>query len=249
MKTFLALAIIIYSSIIVCHKGNDSIRGVKITENFPVINDKGNVMGYDTFSTNIYYYKNQVLYYSSYHFDSTSNDSLLTSETRYYYLVFTKGKTYGYQYDKYKPVFEKKVLIDSALRQEWTSLIGFYPIFSESNLTQSLKNFNKDSGILNETYSFTAKSDTSKSGTCSLWFTKKINGIDFSLSKYLDSLNKMKLFKVRILNNPRYLKEYNITIDKIEQAFDLDEIPIKNEKELLYYFERDEKNNQSESKN
>ena len=241
MKAPIILIIAIYSCSFFSGKQENNIRGFKITENFPLINDKGKVLRYDTFSTNIYYYKNQVLYYSSYHFDSTANDILITSEKRHYYFVYTKGKRYGYKYDKHKGIFEIKGLIDSSLNNEWTSKISFSPILSGSKMTQRIRSYNSDSGILNVEYTIKGINDTSMSGIFSLWFNDKIKGIDYSLSSELDSMNNAKLCKVRILNNPRYIKEYNFSLEKIEQAFDLEEIKIKNEKELLYYFERNEK--------
>ena len=108
-------------------------------------------------------------------------------------------------------------------------------------MTQRIRSYNSDSGILNVEYTIKGINDTSISGIFSLWFNDKIKGIDYSLSSELDSMNNAKLCKVRILNNPRYIKEYNFSLEKIEQAFDLEEIKIKNEKELLYYFERNEK--------
>ena len=53
----------------------------------------------------------------------------------------------------------------------------------------------------------------------------------------------MKLYKIKIVNNSRYLKDYNITVDEVEQNREIEAIPISNRTEILSFFERDKNNN------
>ena len=85
------------------------------------------------------------------------------------------------------------------------------------------------------------KNDSTLNGTVFYGFSKKNKDIPYSFSRELDSLNNMKLSRVEIVNNSRYIKDYNITLDKIEQSFILVEVLITNRKEIIKYFEEERK--------
>ncbi len=228
--------LVLSCSTIIKPKINKEIRGIKITENFPLIDSKGKLTSYDTFSTKIYYYEDKVLYHSSYHFDSTVDDKQLISEIRYYFFVYKKGDPLGLLFDPYNNIYGKKILVDSALKKEWCNGLDFYHGYADNLLTLISSSEMQDSGIINKTFSFKGIKDTGVSGISSYWFTNKLNDIEYSLSKELDSIYKMKVYKIRLKNNSRYFKDYNYTLDAIEQAFDLERIDIKNESEILSYF-------------
>lgn len=124
------------------------------------------------------------------------------------------------------------------LKTEWCQSINIYQGFLDNSLTLISSRSVPDSGILNKAYSFRGIKDTGRSGTCSLWFTDKLKNIEYSLSKELDSANKMKLYKVRIKNNQQYFKDYNYTLDSVEQEYDLEEIVIDNKLKLFGFFQK-----------
>lgn len=190
----------------------------------------------------IYYYHDQILYYSSYTFNlHTSFDAPPIQEIRYRYFVYTKGKSCGFVNDKYKSEFNKRVAVDSMLKMEWTTQFGFYPF--NCNVVFISENKNANTGELHERYSFKGGNNNSMSGTIDLYFSSRLKISEFSLSKELDSMKNMKLYKVYIVNNSRFIKEHNITLDKIEQGWKLEEIPVSNREEILNYFNFDKNSN------
>lgn len=239
---------------------HDSIRCFKVSQSFPNVNVKGNLVSYDTMAAWIYYYRNQELYYSSYYYnfdallyrllvpDKDTNqikprqfllfDTTLIPEIRYRYFVYSKGNTHGSLFDRNKSEYNKRVVVDSILKSEWTVQSTFDP-FIHNTLT--LLSAHKDSltGKLIELYSFRGRKDTGINGTVKLSFSDKLKKGGYSFSKNLDSIKNMKLDRVFIINNSRYLKNYGITLERVEQLFELEEVPVKNREEVLKYFEID----------
>jgi hypothetical protein len=225
------------SSVTNQEKKND-ITGIKVTENFPILDPKGKLIRYDIYHTNIYYYKDLVLYKSDYGFDSVVNDITFKQERRDYYFVYRKGNNTGLLFDSNKHIFEKRVLTDSILNKEWCNGLNFYRSYADNLITPISSNEIPDSGIVKKMFSFKGVKDTGLSGIVSFWFSNKLNHIEYSLSKELDSIYKKKLYKIRITNNPRKFDGYDFALERIDQAFDLEEIPVTNKKELLKYFEK-----------
>ncbi len=223
-------------------KNNSSdIKCIKATEVLPFFNNNGKVYKYDTSSVRIYYYKDITLFYLTYHFDSISAGIHHKSEYRNYYFVYKKGDIYGYSYDIHKSVFSTKILVDSILQQQWIFTNHLYPVFIKNEATLISSHQNKDSGTLHEAYSLVGKKDTTMTGNIYLSFTNKISDVEHSLSKELDSLKNMKLYKLKLVINKRYAKEYQMTLDQSEASFWLEELPVTNREEILSYVERYEK--------
>jgi len=56
----------------------------------------------------------------------------------------------------------------------------------------------------------------------------------------------MRLYEMRNVTYGRHFKNYNITVDTVEQVFKLEEILITNESEILDYFNREKKYNKKD---
>lgn len=214
----------------------NAVRAISVTQNFPIINNTGKLLGYDTSEhVNIYFYNNQVLYRDYYKWDSIVDNVLLKSEIRQSYFVFTKNASYGYFFDHGNTKSGMRVLVDSLLKSKWFSQNSFTNV----SFRKVSDKFIADSGILSRIFITKGITDTSMCGTTLLFYTNKLAWVDYSMMREADTIKNMKLFKIRSKTNSRYLKEYNITLDTIEQAFDMKEIPVIDEKEILYYFERE----------
>ncbi len=222
----------------------DGIRGVKITSTFPFIDGKGKLVYYDTSVVKIYYYQDKIIYNSSYHFNYTPENFMIRAdEIRYYFFVYTKGMQHGLLFDKHKSAFGIKVLADSMVKKEWCNNIDIYSNFKKSEVNEIYHTQNEDSGTISKMYNFKLKTDTAFNGTVLYGFTNKMKNIPYSFSKELDSLNNMKLYKVNIVNNSRYIKEYNLQLERMEEMYSIENIPILNSKELMQFFEYDRKQN------
>lgn len=217
---------------------NNEITGIELKHNFPIIDEKGRLLYYDTVNTKIYYYKDLTLYQLTYRNDSLFENNLVKSEVRTHYFVHRKNKKFGYDYDEHKRIFTSKLSADSLFNAEWFNKVNPYQIllFNESVLIASQNN--TDSGELKETYTLKAKGDTSMQGTCILVFKKSFNSSSFSLSKELDSMKQMKLCKFELVNNARFMKDKGIYLDKIVQIHTLEKITNLNFELVKRYFEQ-----------
>lgn len=214
------------------------ITGIELTHNFPYIDNKGKLLKYDTITTRIYYYKDQTLYQLSYQFDSLYGNNLIKSEVRNHFFVHQRDKLYGYDYDKHKTKFNRKVLADSLFNAEWFTKMNTYKILftNESKLVRSYTD--AASGELQETYELKGREDTTMSGTCFLVYSKKSFNTAFSLSKELDSIKKMKLCRIELVNNSRFMKDKNFYLDRIVQTYTLKKIENINLDQVSTYFEQ-----------
>jgi hypothetical protein len=92
---------------------------------------------------------------------------------------------------------------------------------------------------LHEIYECRKKGDTSLIGSCFLDFTNSIRGIDYSLSKELDSIKCRKLYKVRLVSGQQSLKDSGVTtMARVELTVSLKDIPVEYGSEISDYFER-----------
>lgn len=220
----------------------DKIVCIKFSRLFPNINKEGKLISYDTISDKVYYFNDQVLYQSAYTQNSKSVDGIiLKTETKYCSFVYSAGSQTGLLFDSLTNRVNLRFRVDSFYNSSWLFKPYIDNIFkySDSFLVSFIEK--KDSGILMKTYHITDKKDSTKTGTCVLYFTDKLKNIKFSLSEYQDRLNNMKLFKVVVINNGRYLKDYKITLDTILTSHYMEEIPITNMEEVLFYFDIDKK--------
>jgi hypothetical protein len=222
-----------------------NITGVKVTQAFPIINNKGKLEGYDTSSSYIYYNKNLVLYKLPYQYNSFNTNGILdTSETRYHFFVYKKGDSVGYDYDIHKFPSGIRITTDSIFKQAWVIQNKVYPIILDNKSTLISKHENRDSGMLYELYSIKGKTDTTRSGSIFLGFTNRLKNVNYSLSEELDSINKMKLVKVKIVADERYFKDYNVTMDRYEISRWMEKISGDNDKKILDYFQRYKRDSQ-----
>jgi len=239
LKIFI-VAFFIYGSCNNFYTNSSRVQAIKVSQIFPNLTDKGKLLSYDTLDVNFFYYNNYTLYYLSYQFDSTVEDIKLLSEVRYHYVFHEKGKTYGYDLDKHKSLNIRKVPMDSIYKIEWVFQINLCALFSK--LSTTLLSSNKDnSGELKEHYKFKGIKDTSMSGMFYLEFTNKLKDVEFTLCKELDSMKRMKLQKILIVDNPRYYKPIEAYLEKFETGYWIEELKNFNSVDIKSLFEMFEK--------
>lgn len=122
------------------------------------------------------------------------------------------------------------------LAKQWAYKPDFVDLLSISLISSS---WNKSLGELEELYSFKGKKDSSMIG--SVFFTfcdkDKFRKIDYSFSNKLDSIKNMKLYKVFVTYDARYVEYAKTHMDKVEVPYLLEKIPVENKKEIMKLFE------------
>lgn len=195
--------------------------------------NKPKLIKYDSSQTKIFFYKEQRIYQKYYHWNEvdTAGNSL-QYEFRSNFFVYSIGKSQGLFYDNHKKISSKKVSVDSILAKQWAYKPNFIDLLSIRLISSS---WNTTLGELEELYSFKGKKDTSMKGRVFFTFCDidKFRKIDYSFSNELDSIKSMKLYKVFITYDARYVEYASTYMEKVEVPYLLEKIPVDNEEEIM----------------
>jgi len=235
--------IIVFVVILILSKGsfhscnrklnNHNIRCVNYSTSGPIVFSDGSMVDFKTFF-NVYYYEDLVMYQFPYYFDSTyDGKSILNKQERNNFFVYNRDSTWGYNYNPLNELQNnRRVKVDSMMRQtglqssNFDGIAKLQPVFSQ---------FDTNTGILKETYA-PSKEEHKAKDTIYFYFTSKLKDVDLSFSKKLDSIKKMKLFKIHLLFNGDYDEERKMTLPKTEVDYEIKEIPFENKEKIAGYF-------------
>ncbi len=224
--------------------GDPKLNAYLLTSSLPLINKQGTVQEKrDTFIL-FTYGKLQLFKVPSQHIYSettvTQNGNLLKEKiakvtTTYFYFIYESRINYGYQFDSITQAVGRRSPVDSFLNLHWiTQPHHLYDPRVDSLIeTQS----NGDNVI--ETYIARTKPDATYNDTTLLVFSKSQTGLDFTFSKELDSLKKMKLMKVRLIykGTPRAADVFER--EPKELSLEMMPIPIvKDSIEIIRFFKQ-----------
>ena len=179
------------------------IRKIVLTTSIPMLTEKGFVDLIDSVSV---IYKNDILLYElmpTYYYNFNENDSLENKHTKYKYFILKKGDKRGYIFDSLNAINSRKIDTDSILKKT-----GFLdPTFFNKNDCSLIKTIkNKDGFAKIETYA-TKKYSDNDCDTMQVYYTNKIKNIEYTLSKHLDSVSKLKVCMIKMKFNSRFVKD------------------------------------------
>ena len=88
-------------------------------------------------------------------------------------------------------------------------------------------------GIVIEKYGMMKQGDEMSIDTIYYYYSKKMNKIEYSFSKKLDSISRKKLFKARFLFNSKFSTSNKIVLPKREISFEIREVNPPDTKEVF----------------
>lgn len=188
----------------------------------------------------IYYMDDMTMYKFGYYFDSTRNDILVKDEYRRYFFVHKKGDRSGYKFDPNDPAKNGNFQVDSMTKNyafggfTWEQLTAITPIVSFDSTTNILKEIYTNEEMAGDTIKF--------------YFSNRFQQYDYSLSKKLDSLKRMKLFRIDVHNGPVYEESSKKSLPPRNSYFLLEEGKDKDLSQVTHYFAEYERMKQEESK-
>lgn len=104
------------------------------------------------------------------------------------------------------------------------------PVDSLWSITEVKK---ENAGILIEKYGPTGEGNEMSVDSIYYYYSKKMNKVQYSFSKKLDSITGMKLFKFRLIFNSKFSKSHNYVLPKREISFEIREEVPPDDKEIL----------------
>lgn len=218
----LFLLLTIYSFVTVKDK---KIRKLIYTSHMPAIINGKDVV-FDINSSIIY--KETVILYEimpNHYQLFNEKDSLIRDTIKYKYLIVKEGEKIGFFYDSLSATKYRKINADSILFK--TSSILVREIYDKKSFSLIKTNKNKEGYPLIETYYNNIKNHTS-ADTMKVYYTNGLKNTEHSLSKYLDSINKLKVCKISGIFGPLFLKEYSKTVQRTEFWFSIKEDTVSN---------------------
>ena len=213
---------------------NTKLRAVRVVGNIPVFaSDTSFEIGG---SYDIFYYDDLTMYKFEYRFDSLVNGKLLRREWRPNFFVFHTDSAFGYSY--YPPpdstAIEGRVSVDTMLKRN-----AYEPLKFDSSVYFKPDSiyFDDQKNLIN-VYNTPITEDYPERFTIYLYYSKKLKGIPQALSINKDTINGMKLFKVRMLAHGHYYEKFKIVQPQREYLYEIKEIPIENRTEIMSYFDK-----------
>ena len=197
---------------------NKNVREIKIVVNYPLVNEKGELKNLPD-TVPILYYKNFILCQLPYQYLFTRN-GILKGERKNYRLFFYKqGDLYGTLYDSITTDIKNsgtRCLVDSIMRRN-VYKTDFTTIADSLQLYSSEKN---NISIL-EKYIYTTRIVEDSFDSIFLFYDKRLNWVDYSWSRRLDSSKGMKLYKIKIFFNTKASDLYKLTMPKREFSYEI----------------------------
>ena len=213
---------------------SSGITSVRFTYIVPALGDTGEIGFVMRNFLDVFYYQDLVLF--KFNADSTVNKEttdqgfLMQSE----FLIHQKGSIMGFFHERTNEN-RQVVKVDSILRCRGY-LISNLELMLQSPLLQNIeskKSLKNDSLI--EIYVRKPNPEDLKDSVIAE-YSARLNDIDFSLSRQLDSSRKMKLVKIRIVNDAYYNKETKVKMAARQILFQLSRLIDYDRNEVLNYF-------------
>jgi hypothetical protein len=158
-----------------------------------------------------------------------------------YYILNLPGDSLGYYYDSVDTIHYTTTVKMDSLRQ--TALVfnfhAAYPYIESHNkdtLYQALKAFGND--VYAEYFVSQQPTDEKYHDTAVYYYTHKLNHVNFSFHAGLDSLHKMKLFKVKYVSNEVYSTRAKLILPARELSISMEEIPVEGPEKIIELCER-----------
>jgi len=212
-----------------------TVKAIIVHRSWPIGLDttKGNAKNvlYDDVQI-IYKYNDYVLYKLTGIQDFVTGDFLPNSEP---YFLYKNDYSAGKYFDSVsaRPVNKP---VDSMVKQYQIITLGLVDTAKGGVLVKDIAN--KQTRILHYYYNPPIKTEKSIDSLY-LYFDTSQNDVEYSFSKEMDSVYKMKLCKVSYIYNPRYSPSKKISFPRLEYMFDFRKGEIKNQdsmKNIIQHF-------------
>ncbi len=213
---------------------DNNIQAFRLIYNIPVFTPDSNFEIRNTYD--VFYCKDIIIYKFNYRFDSLFNGNLVFQEWRSNYFVFHKDSLFGHNY-YLKPDLALKnarLSVDSMLKKNSFESLKFDTLLT---LKPDSSYFDTEGNLL-KIFNNPPPNSSQEKYDLYFYYTKKLKGVKETFSRKMDNVNNMKLFKIRIVAKGAYYEEYKTIIPEREYLYEMEEIRVENEKEIMSYFNR-----------
>ena len=204
-----------------------------ISFSFPIVYTDGELVNH---TDSFYFFDNSE--YSVYKLpiqtSVENDDKVLKIDVKYYYFCYKKLSSTGFLFDSLTSEIGKKVDTDSFLSEK---VFGKFKPYNKKN-DSLYKEFIIEGDIKFQKFLPKLKQDFTYADTTYFSSSDRFKNIDYSFSKELDSLNLLKVFKVRILYKAQYYKEFDFKYPERQFLFEMRENKIRNKEDIIYLIKK-----------
>lgn len=193
-------------------------------------------MAYDTSYIDYYTYKNIRVYKFSYDHSNYKNETLVKTEKAIHYFVRSVDSLYGRDFDTAMHMYNvRNGLVSHNYIQSFTDL--HFNDIMDSLLQMKLVWSKKDmaAGTLHEKYEVTTKQDTAYKMIWHLAYSNAFTNNTVSLSSFMDSIKKMHLYEVTVINPSKTIKEKNLAMSEWVNSTKMEKINCSDKEMVLHY--------------
>lgn len=219
---------------------NNRLTSIELSFSYPVsfYKEKDEIKIYNITDTLlIFYYSDYILYRLSGTKKFETGEKIAGSEP---YFIFNKKSKSGFLFSSLNDSsMGTKFPIDSFLANRGARGKDFdFPVDSAWSLVEVVRN---NQSIIIDKYGFIKQGDETTIDSIYYYYAKNMNDIQYSLSKKLDSIKAMKLFKIRMLYNEKFSPSSSSTLPRREIVFEIRRIVVANAKEIIGFIEKFER--------
>jgi hypothetical protein len=217
-----------------CYKNpHDTIKMIQFIYQYPVsiMKEKDEIKIYNLIDTiSIFYFDKYIIYELPATRQFETDTKIKNTEP---YFIYSKNNKYGFLFNNIKDSGSgKQYLIDSFLvkRAFKNSGIGI----PEDSVFKIIENAKQSDSFFIKKYA-AIKNNELTPDSIYYYFSSRFNDISYSLSPKLDSIEKMKLYKLRLLFNETYSESQKIKLPKREIFFEIRKKEVDNPNEIISF--------------
>jgi len=203
------------------------IEQIKVSFQIPVIQEIEGKLKFDIFRDTLllFYYKNYNIYFLPYRALSLVGDSVAKETIQFnIYLVKEREKEGFFFHDEHQPQPPLKLKSDSVLDVRNAK----YNFKQTGNLSMVGADYFDKNQLLTEKFVITEGRTEEVFDTIYYKYSARLNHVKYSLSSELDSIKKMKLYKLVFLNNEKLSKEFDVMLPRRELVYEFNLYPVNN---------------------
>jgi hypothetical protein len=217
----------------ISYGNSQSLYAAKYSKIGPLFSNELRILNYDTTVDIIFAYNDIRVSKKVYPYQLIEDGKIIKTENITRFFVFQKDSVYGYVFDTTIGIINSRQHIDTATGLNVILNNAIEKDFNRLS-PKKVKSF-KDSISSNykEIYEIKIEEDSSIKIIWELTFNEKYTNYPQSISKYMDSLSKSKLFEIKSYTPSRFLKQYNLTMDAFEFIYKIEFVEIEDKTEIF----------------
>lgn len=188
-------------------------------------------------SYDVYYYQDIIAYKLNYRFDSLVNGKSVLQENRSFLFIFHKDSLFGHSYYlNSNPLLPNERLnVDSVLTKNrfettiWDTIFNMRPDSSYNDA---------DGNLVKVYFNPVPPKQSHEKFDLYLYYSKKFNYVHETFSKKMDNVNRMKLYKVRVVASGGYYEEHKMTFPQREYLHEMKEVPAEDQEDIFAHFKK-----------